>query len=850
MLPIRLKLQNFLPYRSPDPIYFEGIDLACLTGHNGAGKSSLLDAITWALWGKARARRDDALIHQGQMDMLVELDFEQEGTHYRVIRKRNRTGRRSTGTLDLFAIGTDELHTISEPNMRQTQAKIDRILRLDYETFVNSAFLQQGKADAFTVKTPAERKKILSDILGLEQWRVYEDRVKAYLKRIDTDLSNIDGSLKEINRELESEGQYQQELDLAEDRFDAAQATLDEAEQRLDDVRSAQTDLRNAQDQAAQIQRRINNLTSDRESLTTEIDRREQDVARYTAIIDRAEKIEAGYQSLQSAREADSSLGGKLREIRDLDKREQAIERQLAQARQALENERATHQATINEAQRLLERDISDDLAQVNAQISTLTQLERDRDARKQTLNALREEVSGLQAEQKSLKAEADKLKKRLEQLEQAEGATCPLCGQALDDAHRAEVIADVNDDLEHMRQVYAAATTRHHEISEEAGNIQTEIEAMGEQIAQLPRLQARAGAMQQQLDEANDARTRLQSAQTALQAIETALAENDYGHALWEQRADLQAEREAIGYDEARHDDIQAKLDQYRQFESEYTELQVARTKLDGEERALASLRERQQKTADALAEEHDSLEALQTTIAEHQERVQVFYQRTQEVAQRRTEVAQAREAVSAARQQLAALESRRQRKATLLVERQAKEEQRTIYQELALAFGKNGVPAMIIESAVPELETSANTFLTRMTDGRMNLRITTQRAKVSGEGAIETLDIEISDELGTRPYEMYSGGEAFRINFAIRIALSQMLARRAGAHLRTLFIDEGFGTQDDSGRNKLIEAIQAIRDDFEMILVITHIEDLRDAFPVHVTVEKTAQGSRVAVL
>ncbi len=71
MIPVRLEIKNFLPYRSIDPLRFEGIHLACLTGANGAGKSSLLDAITWALWGKARARHDEDLIHLGQQDMFV-----------------------------------------------------------------------------------------------------------------------------------------------------------------------------------------------------------------------------------------------------------------------------------------------------------------------------------------------------------------------------------------------------------------------------------------------------------------------------------------------------------------------------------------------------------------------------------------------------------------------------------------------------------------------------------------------------------------------------------------------------------------------------------------------------------
>ncbi len=92
----------------------------------------------------------------------------------------------------------------------------------------------------------------------------------------------------------------------------------------------------------------------------------------------------------------------------------------------------------------------------------------------------------------------------------------------------------------------------------------------------------------------------------------------------------------------------------------------------------------------------------------------------------------------------------------------------------------------------------------------------------------------------MGVRPYELYSGGEAFRIDFAIRIALSKLLAIRAGAPLRTLVIDEGFGTQDEDGLQKLIQAINAIQNDFEKILVITHLPTLKDAFPVRIEVWK----------
>jgi exonuclease SbcC len=104
--------------------------------------------------------------------------------------------------------------------------------------------------------------------------------------------------------------------------------------------------------------------------------------------------------------------------------------------------------------------------------------------------------------------------------------------------------------------------------------------------------------------------------------------------------------------------------------------------------------------------------------------------------------------------------------------------------------------------------------------------------------------------DEVGDRDYGLLSGGEAFRVNFALRIALSKLLARRAGARLETLVIDEGFGTQDGKGREKLVEVIDAVKDDFRRILVITHIEELKDAFPVRIEVFKDRDGSHVTIV
>ena len=155
----------------------------------------------------------------------------------------------------------------------------------------------------------------------------------------------------------------------------------------------------------------------------------------------------------------------------------------------------------------------------------------------------------------------------------------------------------------------------------------------------------------------------------------------------------------------------------------------------------------------------------------------------------------------------------------------------------------------ARMTPETIPEMEVEANRLLQRMSEGRMNLRLETQREKVSGGGVIETLDIIIADELGARPYELFSGGESFRANLALRIALSKLLARRAGAQLQTLVIDEGFGSQDARSLALVVETINSIKDDFQLIMVISHIEELKDQFGARIDVLKEITGSRVSV-
>src|SRR5262245_12174245 len=212
MIPLRLEISNFLAYCNPAPLDFSGIHVAVLCGENGAGKSSLLDAITWALWGRARAKTDTELVHQGQSEMRVEFTFALGEQQYRVVRAR-KVGKGAQSLLDFQAAGPDgKLASIAEATIPKTQEKINRILRLTYETFTNSAYLVQGQADEFTGKRPTERKQVLADILGLLEWDAYEDRAKKKIQSIDLRLAGLEGVLREIENELAKRPDYEREL--------------------------------------------------------------------------------------------------------------------------------------------------------------------------------------------------------------------------------------------------------------------------------------------------------------------------------------------------------------------------------------------------------------------------------------------------------------------------------------------------------------------------------------------------------------------------------------------------------------------------------------------------------------
>ncbi len=855
MIPVKLAMHNFMCYRdNVPPLYFDGIHTACICGNNGNGKSSLIDAMTWALWGKTRAKSDDELIHLHEAEMQVEFDFAVGEQTYRIIRKHSRPkrpGRSGQTILELQIATEDGFRSISGDSKDQTQRKIIDVLHMDYATFINSALLLQGRADEFATKRPVERKQVLADILGLDFYDELEGRAKELAKEQAADGAQLESTIKEIKDELARKPAYESELEEAEAGLSQIEKVITEQESRLSSLRQEKEALENKKLQLTLLEE---HLTATRRELERWDDQTRQHQLRlkeYEALIANRPTIEEGYAQLTKARKQNDELNQKLGLLVKLRDNTSQLEMDIERAQAALITEHKLAQSRITEIEAVAQKlpQLKSELQQAEARLSQLAEEEKALNRKKQTSQELRQQVNYMESSQVNLEHEIAELQEKINLLSAQTEAKCPLCETELgkDGLNRIEAkyAADREQKVEFLKRNLSELVSR-----------KTELEAMETEIlkleAKLARdkasAQGRVSLINQTITQAQTADNQLNEERKKLNDIEQRLVRKEFAASEQQALARVEEELARLDYDSQQHEQIRHRLTELEKHEAPKLKLEEADRLTSQETKALGKADEASQELRLRLETENQKGQELNKEL---EALPQLASELTQAEAEHQTLAAQQKQAqelvgnVKSKLERCAELEAKKGEKEKAL-SKASKEGK--IYNDLAQAFGKKGVQAMLIEIALPEIEAEANRLLARMTDNRMHVKIETQRETKKGD-LMETLDITISDELGTRNYEMYSGGEAFRINFAIRIALSRLLARRAGAPLPTLIIDEGFGTQDIAGIEKIKEAINSIQDDFEKILVITHMEELRDAFPTRIEVIKTANGSTLEV-
>lgn len=1018
MLPEKIKVRNFMCYRNDVPtLEFDGIHVACLSGENGAGKSALLDAITWALWGKARVASDDELISLGEQEMEVDLQFGVGTGRYRVLRRRSSAKRGQT-VLEMQTATSSGWRSLSGNSVRETQSLITDVLRMEYDTFINSAFLVQGKADEFTRKAPADRKRVLAEILGLNEYEQLEQRAKEQVKELTERVQGLEGLITNLREWVNKRDFFISEEASARARVEELNENVEHATLRLEGALERRRSLEARRGERDREQARLNELSrsltetrADHNALTREVETARMIVARQA-------EIEGGEAELSAARTELSRLDG-LREqalvIRD-ERRD--LEERISEARRPLQTHHDRLLDEIDRAEKLIaqrpaiqaeQTTVLDQLAMFAAAAAELEQARTMRDeleeqgrvlaqllieaqrlhgsiaVHKDSLIAARENenrriveidaqlrheerwreelatattqqralgrderrltelrvqdqsdsqrLGQLQARSKILKDQGDQINEKLSLLQHSGDTACPLCRSEIGDHGIAEIEQNYIAERLQLRDEYKESNVEAKALQVEIDGRRREISGLERKLSDLPVLAGKVARLENDLRDVEEMRARRAEAQTTFLDLDSRIANEDFAHAERATLATIERDINTLGLDQAMLDTqrraISAKINQRERTLSERGKVEAQMTMLAEQLRVISASEQQLSQTREALLalqvriDSEDFAHADHARIAEltsqmnnlgygrnAHEQARILVQQLQpwadqgyqlrsalahlvtnerqltrltemimrteselvsiqatlgelqvEVAQlasaigaveeaqrvaneQRGRLAVAQKDLGAAQQNLHQVEEVAQQLHAKHIEYDALNEEREVYTELARAFGKKGIQAMLIETAIPELERESNELLGRMTDNQMHLRFETQRETRKGDTS-ETLEIHIADEQGTRRYDLYSGGEAFRINFAIRIALSKMLARRAGASLQTLIIDEGFGSQDGRGRERLVEAINHIQHDFNRILVITHIQELKDLFPVHIEITKTDIGS-----
>ena len=1003
MIPLQLTLKNFLSYREVS-LDFRGLHTACICGSNGAGKSSLLEAITWVIWGQSRAASEDDVIHAGAKDVRVDFIFTTNQLTHRIIRTRQRG---QSSSLEFQVETPNGFRSLTEKGVRATQQLILHHIKLDYDTFINSAYLRQGRADEFMLRRPNERKQILADLLKLDQYEELAEQAKDLSKQFKGQAELLEQSLQTHKQQLEQRDATLEQQSILETQLQQLQQAQSTDQKQLQQLQAVQHQRTSWQQQLTFVRQQYQNLSKDCDRILQDIAATEAQQRQLASLLAQEEQIKAGYSQYIHLQQQDELLSSKFQAYQEAQQQQQQLQQQLTQQINELNLKIRDTQAQL-EALRPQEQEIQETLSRSGEVAEALEQLNLAR-RRLNQLDNLQLEVSPLLQRRSAIQTELDRAQARLSarleelcsaqnqlnaqiattpqlrqtvlqvemeigQLEkkrvyqqrvqekglerrsfqerlqenqrryekqiaeltqkidmlQVQNAVCPLCDRPLDEAHGKHVIEKTRTEQQQVQEQFWVVREQLTVCERELQVLRGEYAQLSKELAPYEELREQRGQLEARLEATDEVYDRLYEISEEKKQLERSLNSGYYALELQAELQQLDAQLQQLSYNEQTHALARGEVDRWRWAEIKQAKLEEAQRrqgKIDAQKPQLqakldslhTSLHELQ--TSSQLRQQIESLEQHMAQIgynlAEHNtlratlRQAQSWQLRYQELASaqqqypqicqrlealkqtlqgRRTEQegtnAQINEVVKQLEQcpdathDIQALDygiqqrrrqldehlsqqGRLQQRLTHLdflqtqfEEQQQKlqtlQRQHRIHQELAQAFGKNGIQALMIENILPQLEAQSNHILARLTGNQLHVQFVTQktgRRSSKSQKLIDTLDILIADANGTRPYETYSGGEAFRINFSIRLALARLLAQRAGTSLQMLIVDEGFGTQDSEGCDRLIAAINAIASDFSCILTVTHMPQFKEAFQTRIEVRKTERGSQLSL-
>jgi len=752
--------------------------LTGIIGPNGSGKTTILEAIAWAIYGNAAARgtRDSIRFARagGRAAVRVELEFDLGGHRYRIVRGL------TNAELYLDGGATPIANSISG-----VTDLLARRIGMTREEFFNTYFTGQKELSVMSAMGPSERAQFLSHVLGYERLRAAQILVRGRRAEIVARITGLRQGMPDpdvVMRQLaESEARLSAAIGVAA----AAAAERERAIAAVGRVAPRWEAMQRERDELQAVLSELRVAEGEETALRRDTERLERDLAEIAAA--RAER-----EALRADLEPYGRYHAEFQHLESL-AREEGRRRALLATRQALDEELARlrdRRARIESAPRLEEeislaqREKREELELVDGQLEARrTEWVRDRQEAETKRQALRDQFS-------ELKQQRDRLASA------GEDGACPTCARPLAGALRS-VLELLDGQLETVRvdgNYFKGRVEQLHEMPDDVKQLDERRRALVQEVTTLER--------------------RLMKVQLAVQELAQLggeIVEKETRH------VSLGRELDALpaGYDAERHETLRRELDRLMPIDARATRLsaQIEREPSVSREREhvrgsvlalterLRQLRERR----DAMTVSEADFLALR---ADYDRAAQQLRTAELAAAAAESDAIGARSALDRAEQATQELESRQR----LLGELNAR---KRLHDELDRAY--TDLRTDLNFQLRPEISELASAFLSDLTDGRY--------------GELELDDrynIVVLEDGAVKP--VISGGEEDLASLVLRLAISQMIAERAGQPFSLLILDEIFGSLDEVHRATVVDLLRHLGDRFEQVILITHIESVRE--------------------
>jgi DNA repair protein SbcC/Rad50 len=782
---ISLRMRNFRQHADTSIDFRPG--LTGIVGPNGAGKSTILEALAWAIYGAQAARGTNDTIRfaraAGRARVEVELAFALGGHAYRVLR-----------TLSQAEVFLDGGPAPVATGLGGASQYLQARLGMSREEFFNTYFTGQKELQFLAAMGPADRGRFLSQVLGYERLRRAQELVRGRRAELRSEIRGLRASLGDPEEIAAASEAARRRIGEALAAAQAAERALEEARAELARVEPRWAGAQETRERFRELSHAIEQGERDREAARREVDRATGELAAVAAAEAELAPLAERLRELPGA--ADHCA--RLSELARQDEQRRALARRLEELEEELARlgERMEKVASAPE----LERRYAAELESLRERRAAA---EAELEERKTAWLRDRQDAA---TKLQHYRDRGKELKAQIRQIEELgpEG-TCPTCGRPVGDGFETL--------LEQLRDGWQ-------EIVQDGKWWASRVEQLEPRPAEVGELEARVRALAEQVDDRARKHTRCQA---AVQERAQLAADLEAREA---RRAALRAEREALpaGYDAVEHRAAETRLAELRELEKRAARLEETAARREAQGRALEEARAREAEAAartEAAAAERGALdfseEAFGETRAEHERTDAALRAAELHHADVRGAVQAAEQAVQTAERARAAYEER-------IRAVEAQEAELRYHEELDAAYTE--LRQELNDHVRPELSEIASAFLAQLTDGRY-----------TSMEIDEAYNLMVLDEGEEKP--VISGGEEDIANLVLRLSLSQMIAERAGHPLSLLILDEIFGSLDVARRDNVVQLLHHLEDRFEQVVLITHVEGIRESLDQVLRVE-----------